>query len=334
MSVTDPEQAAFGTCHHMLDVLAITTPIFLIIALGYFAVRQNIIAQNVARGMGAFVMNFALPALLIKALSSRDIAEIIHADYLMAYGGGSLILFTLGLLYTRFIARKSLPNATLQGMGMSFCNSGFVGYPVAVQVLGPPAAIALALCMIIENLVMMPLVLLLGDSGNNDGHSRWRVLGTVIKGLGRNPIIISIIIGIGLALTGIELPGPIFKTVDMLAMASGPVALFVIGAGLVGLRIKGMRTDMTRIVIGKLILHPLIVFSIVFVMPPMEPVLQIASVSFACSPMLSIYPIFGQRYGHEGLCAASLMMATLLSFITISTALWLLDITQVFGPMP
>ncbi len=120
----------------------------------------------------------------------------------------------------------------------------------------------------------------------------------------------------------------------MLAMSSGPVALFVIGAGLVGLKIRGMRVDMARIVTGKLILHPLIVFSLVWLMPPMEPVLQIAAVSFACSPMLSIYAVFGQRYGHEGLCAASLMIATSLSFITISTALWLLDTTQVFGPMP
>jgi len=318
----------------MLDVLAITSPIFLIIALGYFAVRQNIISQDVARGMGAFVMNFALPALLIKTLSGREPAEIIHGEFLIAYGGGSLIILTLGIAYTRFVARKSFANATLQGLGMSFSNSGFIGYPVAVQVLGPPAAIALALCVMIETLVMMPLVLVLGDSANNNGHGRLHVLGNAIKSLCKTPIIIAIFIGLCLALTGINLPGPALKAIDMLAMASGPVALFVIGAGLVGLKLKGMRIDMARIVFGKLVLHPVAVFTLVWILPPMEPVLQIAAVSFACSPMLSIYAIFGQRYGHEGLCAASLMVATLLSFITISTALWLLDITQVFGPMP
>ncbi len=80
----------------MLDILAITSPIFLIIALGYVAVRQNIIAQDVARGMGAFVMNFALPALLVKTLSGRPIADIIHGEFLIAYGGGSLIILTIG----------------------------------------------------------------------------------------------------------------------------------------------------------------------------------------------------------------------------------------------
>ena len=318
----------------MLDILAITSPIFLIIALGYVAVRQNIIAQDVARGMGAFVMNFALPALLVKTLSGRPIADIIHGEFLIAYGGGSLIILTIGIAYTRFIARKSFANATLQGLGMSFSNSGFIGYPIALQVLGPPAAIALTLCVMIETLVMMPLVLVLGDSANNNGQGRLQVFGKALKNLCKTPIIIAIFAGLCLSLTGIELPAPALKAIDMLAMSSGPVALFVIGAGLVGLKIRGMRVDMARIVTGKLILHPLIVFSLVWLMPPMEPVLQIAAVSFACSPMLSIYAVFGQRYGHEGLCAASLMIATSLSFITISTALWPLDTTQALGPTP
>ncbi|MFH1806279.1 MAG: AEC family transporter [Pseudomonadota bacterium] len=318
----------------MLDILAITTPIFLIMATGYIAVAANIMPQNVVRGMGAFVMNFALPALLITSFSGRDLNEVLHGTFLVAYGGGSLIVFAIGLLFTRYIVRKSMPNAVLQGLGMSFCNSGFIGYPVALQLLGPPAVMALAMCMMIEILVMMPLVLLLGDSAAHDGQNRLAVLRKVVIGMGRNPIMLAIVAGLALSVSEITLPGPLFKAIDMLALTAGPTALFVIGGGLVGLRIRGMRIDMARIVTGKLILHPLAVFAMVWLLPPMDPVLQIAAVSFACSPMLSIYALFGQRYGHEGLCAASLMVATSLSFITISTALWILETTRVFGPLP
>ncbi|MEQ8390258.1 MAG: AEC family transporter [Thalassospira sp.] len=318
----------------MLDILAITTPIFLIIAIGYFAVYRNIVPQTIVRGMGAFVLNFALPCLLIRALAQRDLTEIIDPVFLLAYGGGSVLLFALGFFYALLITKKSQPNATLQGLGMSMSNSGFVGYPVASQLLGPAAEIALALCVIIENLIMMPMVLVLGDSAKNEDQSRWQVLSKALGNLGKNPIIIAIMIGLVISLSGITLPRPIFKAVDMLASASGPVALFVIGGGLVGLKLKGLRADMARIVSAKLILHPLAIFTLIYFMPDIDPMLQIACVSFACSPMLSIYPIFGQRYGHEGLCAASLMMATSMSFLTISTALWLLDTTQVFGPLP
>jgi predicted permease len=283
--------------------------------------------------MGAFVMNFALPCLLIRALAQRDLTEVIEPVYLLAYGGGSILLFAFGYLYALKVAGKGKANATLQGLGMSMCNSGFVGYPGASQVLGPTAEIALALCVIIENLVMMPLVLVLGDSAQNNGQSRMQVLGKAFINLGRNPIIIGIMIGLVISLSGITLPSPIFRVIDMLASASGPVALFVIGGRLVGLKLKGLRTDMARIVSAKLLLHPIAVFVLIYFLPEIDPTLRIACVAFACSPMLSIYPIFGQRYGHEGLCAASLMMATSLSFITISTALWLLDATSVFGPL-
>ena len=323
-----------GLLRRMLNILAITTPIFLIIGLGYFAVYSNIVPQNVARGMGAFVMNFALPCLLIRAMAQRDISEVIEPIFVLAYGGGSLVVFAIGYFYALKIAKKKQPNATLQGTGMSFCNSGFIGYPIALQLLGPAAEVGLALCVMIETLVMMPLALVLGDSGENEGLSKGRVLRKAFLNLAKSPIILGIVAGLIISLSGITLPRPLFTAVDMLASASGPVALFVIGAGLVGLKLKGLRADLARVVTGKLLLHPLAVFMMVWLLPDIDPIMQIACVSFACSPMLSIFPILGQRYGHEGLCAASLMVATALSFITISTVLWLLDMTQVFGPLP
>ncbi|MBC07528.1 AEC family transporter [Thalassospira sp.] len=318
----------------MLDILAITTPIFLLIAIGYIAVYRNIVPQPVVRGMGAFVINFALPCLLIRALIVRDITEVLNIDYLAVYGAGSLIVFALGYFFARVIAKKSQQNAALQGMGMSASNSGFVGYPIVVQLLGPTAAVALALCFIIENLVITPLTLILGDSAQTEGANRWHIWRKTFVRLGRNPIIVALLIGLSISVSGITLPGPIFSVVDMLASASGPVALFVIGGGLVGLKLRGVRFDMARIVFGKLILHPLIIFLLLGLVPDLDPLMKIAAVTFACAPMFSVYAIYGQRYGHEGMSAAALMAATLLSFITISISLWLLDSSAVFGQLP
>jgi predicted permease len=318
----------------MLDILAVTFPIFLIIAIGYIAVYRNIIPQTVARGMGAFVINFALPCLLLRTVIAHDINKVFNTNYLLAYGSGSLIVFALGYFFARLIAKKSQQNAALQGMGMSMSNSGFIGYPIVLQLLGPTAGIALALCFMIENLVITPLTLILGDSAQTEGANRWQILRKTFTRLARNPIIVAIVIGLAISLSGITLPDPIFSVVDMLASASGPVALFVIGGGLVGLKLHGLRFDMARVVLGKLVLHPLIIFLLLGLVPDLDPLMKIAAVSFACAPMFSVYPIYGQRYGHENMGAVSLMAATSLSFITISTALWLLDTSSVFGPLP
>ncbi|MFD1693528.1 AEC family transporter [Azotobacter chroococcum] len=105
---------------------------------------------------------------------------------------------------------------------------------------------------------------------------------------------------------------------EMLASASAPVALFVIGGSLYGLKLNGLFAELRMIAIGKLILHPLAVFLLFALLPDVDPVLMVAGVMFASSPMLSIYPIFGQRFGVEGRCAAALLFTTLMSFFSIS----------------
>ena len=109
----------------------------------------------------------------------------------------------------------------------------------------------------------------------------------------------------------------------MLSTASAPVALFCIGGTLAGLHLKGLGADIGLIVVGKLLLHPLAVFAVTLALPGMSPQLKTIAIMNACMPMMSIYPILGQKYGKEGICAAALIAATALSFFTISGFLWL-----------
>lgn len=60
-------------------------------------------------------------------------------------------------------------------------------------------------------------------------------------------------------------------------------------------------------------------------MPATDPTLLVATVIFAAMPMLSIYPVLGQKYGVDGFCAATLLVTTILSFFTISTLLLALN---------
>lgn len=311
----------------MLSVLAITFPIFCIIAIGYAMVRFGLVGKEGVPFLGRFVLYFALPALIFRALSQRSITEVLNAPYLAAYAIGSLTMLLGGFAFAYFRQKKGGSESALFGLGMACSNSGFIGYPILMQLLGPIATVALALTMIIENLLIIPLALALADSSHNKGSSFAQTFWRTIKSLTRNPIIISIVLGFACALLQIHLPTPLFKVVDMAASASGPVALFVIGGTLVGLRLEGMYRDIGLVVAGKLVAHPLATLAALQILPPFNPVLQVAAVTVACSPMLSIYPILGQPYGVSGRCAAALLAGTVLSFLTISTAIWILHIS-------
>lgn len=310
----------------MLEILAITTPIFLLIGMGYLAIAGRIISREQVRGVGTFVMYCALPALVIRALTQNPLEEVFDTQYLLAYGLGSLAVFILGLTVTLAWQRLPLSSGAIQALGMAASNSGFIGYPVAAMVLGSPAAVFLALNMVIENLLIIPLALILAEMGHQRGASLAATLRQTARRLGRNPVLIGLLFGVLVAVSGLSLPGPLARTIDMLADAAGPASLFVIGASLFRLQVRGLLGDVAQIVTGKLILHPLAILGAFLLMPEPDPALITGAMLFACAPMISVYPLFGQRYAMGGVGAAALMVATLLSFVTLSVAIGLLHL--------
>lgn len=310
----------------MLEIFAITVPIFILIGLGFAAVQLSFFSKTDMRVLGSFVIYFALPAMLFKALSQRAFGEIMNLGYLAAYAIGSLIALGGVMLAARRLRRRELQGMAVFGMGAALSNSAFIGLPVALQVLGPVASVGMALTMLVENILMLPLALALADGAGNHGGSRWSTLKMTFARLAKNPMLIAILTGFGFSLGGLSLPPPVFKAIDMLSLASAAIALFVIGGNLAGSAVQGMVRDVALIAAGKLILHPAAVLAAVLLMPGVAPELQAAAVLFACVPMLSIYAILGQKYGLEALCSAALVTATVASFLTISFFIWLIKV--------
>ena len=307
----------------MLAVLSITAPIFILIGLGFFSARIALVNRDQVRGMGTFVIYFALPALVFKALAERSLSEVLNGPYLAAYAMASLSLFGIGLLVARRWRGLNLSSSAILAMGMAVPNSGFVGYPIAVMVIGPTAALAMALGMLVENLLMIPLALAIAEAGRQGGQG-WTVVRETALRLLRNPLIIAIVLGLGMSLLELRLPVVPARVIEMLAAASAPVALFVIGATLNGMKAGGMAADLAQTSIGKLILHPLLMFAALSLVPGIDPLLMVAGVLFASAPMLSVFPILGQRFGLEERCAAALVGCTVLAFFSISVLLALL----------
>jgi predicted permease len=309
----------------MLDILAITGPIYLAIGLGYVATRWGVFERADMRVFGKFTLNLALPALLFNALSQRSVAEILNGQYLLAYALSTLVVMGLALVWARQVQRHSLSYSSMMAMGMTCPNSGFVGFPIILLTLGPVAGVALALNMVVENLLLIPLLLAVADS---DGGARgqWRkALEQTVIGLVKNPMIIGIVAGFGVAWSGVHIPTPFTRTVTLFAQASGALSLFVIGGSLVDLKVQGLKGPVVHITVGKLLLHPLaMLVTLWWLVPVDDPALRAAALITAALPMLGIYTILSQRHGHEATSAAALLVTTVGSFFTLSGLLWVL----------
>jgi hypothetical protein len=309
----------------MLEVLSVTLPIFILIALGFAAMRLGATTAADIQALGTFVIRFALPALIFNSLAQRPFAEIANARYLAAYIVGSLAVFAAMFALAHALKPGDRARDAIQALGSSCSNTGFVGYPIALLFVGPRATVAVALTMVVENIIVMPLALALAESGRRAGKKTSAGPRRLVGKLARNPLIIAIVLGAVTSFAGIPLPVPLARAVNMLAMASSAVALFVVGGMLVGLQVGGVTRDAARIVAGKLLLLPAAVFAAQLALAPaLDPDLRKSMLIFASSPTLSIFPLIGRQYGQERVCAASVVMATGLSFLTMSALLLLL----------
>lgn len=308
----------------MLNIINIVAPIFLLIGAGFLASRFRILDRQQIAGLGQFVVLFALPALILKALLERPLTEFIEPNYLLAYGLGSFLTFWGCYAFAR-TQQDTLAGCAISGLGSCASNSGFIAYPIIVMIVGPTAVLGLALCMLIENLLIIPMGLAAAEWGSQRGTgiSLWRSLSQMFLNLLKKPLILAMIFGVLMSTLNLRLPSFVIQAVNMLALASAPVAIFVIGASLQGFQMKSQTTDILRVALAKLVVHPLMVL-LLFCLFPVSPDLRIAGVLFAAAPMMSIYAIIGQPHGLAERCAATLVVTTLAASLTLGIFIWLL----------
>lgn len=306
----------------MVNVLSVVLPIMLIIGLGLAAVRSGAAKDVHIEGLAAFVLNFALPAVMLTTLAGQDMRESFNLGYLVAYGGGSLAAFAATFAILRFAMGRPLTRAGLGALGGTTSNTGFIGYPVAALALGAPALAGMPMTMLIENALIIPLGMALAELGRGDGtHSAMRLVWQTLARLARMPLLLAIAAGLVLSLAGIQLPDMAVTTLEMLAAASAPCALFVVGGTVARLNRSDISPEIFAIVAGKLLIHPVAVTAALLLVPGIPTGLVAVGMLFSSVSMITIYPLFCARHGMEKDAATALVAATVLAFAGIAVML-------------
>ncbi|MEM8572236.1 MAG: AEC family transporter [Pseudomonadota bacterium] len=311
----------------MLGVLSTTGSIFALIVLGYVSVLIGVFTKAHLRLFGRYVINFALPALIFRAVTASELAEVIDPGYLVIYLLASMSAFCIGFLVSWRILGLTALASTFQGMGMSCSNTGFVGYPLLLMTLPAVAPTVLALNMTIENLIMLPIVLILAELSTGKGRNRWILARDVFgRMLTRNPIVVALIVGLFFSILRVPLPVIVTRPIEIVADSSAAVSLMVIGGTLVGLPLKSIDARVLLVVGGKLFLFPALVFVSLLVFAqigfrPGSTELWQALVISAALPAPGIYPIVAQRYGEESNAALAMLLMVAISFFTLTFVL-------------
>ncbi|UWQ91550.1 AEC family transporter [Rhodobacteraceae bacterium M382] len=314
----------------MTQILAITFPIYGAIALGYLVVAKGWFAAAEMRTLGKYVLNIALPALLFNAVASRRIADVFQPDYMLAYGLGGLA--TIATAWILFTLRGTDPQRRALGVMGSTCpNNAFIGFPIMLLAFPAQAEIILALNLLVENILLVPLCLLLmeGASGNRQG-SLLRHIGAILLNVLKMPMVIGLLLGLAVSLVNVPLPAPFTRLTGMLAASASALSLVVIGGSLVGLPLHGNRGLAAQITMTKLLIHPGLVAGAALTLSALgwialTPDFHSAAILSAAMPMFGIYTVLAQKQGLEGAASIAMLAATTTAFVTLN--LFLLFLT-------
>jgi predicted permease len=305
-------------------IFAITGPIFALIALGYVVRRVGAFAASDLRALGRYVVMLALPALIFRAVTGRDLGALFDPGYVVAYLIGSLATF--GLFWAVAVGGgRSKAAATFEGMGSACPNSGFFGYPILLLALPAVADQALALNMIVENMILIPLTLILAEASRGGA-----AFGRTLRGVATNPLMLALATGLALTLLGIVVPPVLGQAIDLVARSSAAISLVVIGGALVDVPRAARSLRVIWVAAGKLLIQPAAVgaaFAILWALGvALDPVMVRAGVLMSAMPVMGVYPILAAQYD-QGAQAAVVMLATTVGgFLTIAALLLVLGL--------
>ncbi|MRV72936.1 AEC family transporter [Duganella sp. FT92W] len=309
----------------MLAIFAVTFPFFALVLCGYIAVRRGMLPLVAIPGMNTFVLYFALPCMLYRFGASTPIAQLLDPGVFTVYLLCALLIVGITMAAT-LSHRIDWNNAAFGALVAAFPNNGFMGVPLLLALIGPRSSGPVIMTIVIDMVITASLCIALSRVGSGSGRA---AVGNALKGMISNPMPWAIALGALTSASGLALPGPVAKTIGLLADAASPVALFTIGAVLARSQMSTADATPLReyvpVALKKLALHPLLMWCIghaaLRLGLPLDPAALDVIILVACLPSASNVAMLAERFGaNTGRIARIILVSTALSFLTFSGA--------------
>jgi predicted permease len=318
----------------MQSILAVTLPFFALVLLGYLAARQHFLPESAIPGLNAYVLYFALPCMLFRFGAVTPLVELLNPVVLGVY----IVTATLIVAFTIAVTlgkKVHLKDAAFGALVAAFPNTGFMGLPMLVALLGPAAAGPMSCLMLVDFFYTSAACLALSEWHDSAGQGTKVALRSALLGALSNPMPWAIALGALASLLDAHPTGPVETVIRMLGDSATPVALFAIGAVLwrSGQRLR-TRAKMSRVIpvaLIKLVIHPILAFGLglgaMRLGAPLSNYQLMVITLAAALPSASNVSLLAERHGADnGRVARIILVSTVLAFGSFSALAWLFGV--------
>ena len=307
----------------MQALIDVILPVFMVVGFGYVLVWREFLSDIAIDSIMTFAQQVAVPCLLFSALSQIDLSTGFDPALLLSFYTGAAISFALGLFGAHHIFGRSWEDSVVIGFCALFSNSVLLGLAITERAYGADALAGNYAIIALHSpfcyglgITVMELV-----RAKEAGTSMARLPGTVLKAMFSNVLIIAIVLGFLVNISGFAIPKPIQGGLDMMVRTALPTALFALGGILYRYRPAG---DMKVILFAcslSLLVHPAITFTLGYVTSVSEAGMRSTVITSAMAPGVNAY-IFATMYQRALRVAAStVLIAT--AFTVVSAWFWL-----------
>ncbi len=300
-------------------LIDVVLPVFLIIGFGYAAARSKLLSESAIDGLMKFSQSFAIPCLLFRSIAGLDLSTSLDPGLLLSFYIGAFAAFTVGFFGAHKGFARPLDESVAIGFACMFSNSLLMGLSITERAYGAAALTGnyVIIAMHSPMFYAFGIGLMEWVRSRGQGLSGAALGRQVIKAIFSQPLVIGIVAGVVVNLSGLPVPEAVGAAADMMGRAGLPAALFGLGGILLRYRPEGDKSLIAMVCAITLLLHPIVTYSLarwVFVIDTAA--LRSAVVTAAMPPGVNAY-LFAHLYSTgRRVAASSVLIATALSIFT------------------
>ncbi|WP_226658863.1 AEC family transporter [Pseudalkalibacillus hwajinpoensis] len=290
----------------MTVFIQVVLPVLLVFGAGFLLQK---LAKLDLKSVSTVALYIMLPCLVFKTFYNADL----NGEYVMMLVFSILLLVSI-LVINKIVARiKGYDPSMESGLILStaFMNSGNYGAPIILFAFGEAGFVYSVSFLVLQAIIMN----FFGVYYAARGKSGLRMaIVSVLKMPPTYAVIVALIMNLG----SIKMPGNLMSSVELLANASIPMVMVVLGMQLAGISMNNM--DWSKISyasILRLIASPAIAFGLTLVLPMSDLMASVLIIS-AAMPSAATTTIYAVQFDSKPELVSSItLMTTLLSVITI-----------------
>ena len=286
--------------------------LFLLLVLGFVLFKCHIFDEYTNKKISALIVNVASPMLIISSIAGVEGND--KSIVFLMIGAG--ILMYIGFIILGKIINRIFPfpkkDWPVYECMVVFANTGFMGYPVLLDVFGQEAVFYASLIHMAFNFfVYTYAIMCLTKSDDSEFKLNFKQLLT--------PGIVLIFIGILIYLFDIQPPSVLMDTINSVGSLTAPLSMMMIGSSLAVYPIKDSFTDWRSYVFAfvRLIIVPFMTM-IVCRLLHINPYYANITIITNAMPVGSMVLMLATQYNaNVKIVTRNIVVSTLLSVITI-----------------